>query len=296
MRRRPLGHTGIEVSILGLGGGQLGDPALDEAEADRLLGAALELGVTLIDSAPSYGRSEERIGRLLAARRDRRDQIVLSTKGGYGAPGAADWTGAAISAGVEAALRRLQTDRIDLFHLHSCPAEVALRDDILGALAEVQRRGLVRVVAYSGENADLDRCVDSGRFGAVQTSVSPFDQRGLAGAVARAAAAGLGVIGKRPLGNAPWRFSERPVGDYAEAYWARMRRMGLDLSPGEWLERALRFSAFAPGVSAIITGTRSAAHLRQSAALVARGPLPEEELAALRGAFAAADEGWTGQI
>ena len=82
---RPLGRTGLSVFPVGLGAGALGDPSLGEAEAERLLLGALDLGVNLIDTAPSYGLSEERIGRILGARRA---QVVLSTKGGYGVPGA----------------------------------------------------------------------------------------------------------------------------------------------------------------------------------------------------------------
>jgi aryl-alcohol dehydrogenase-like predicted oxidoreductase len=68
MERRPFGRTGLAVPILGFGAGHVGDPALDEAEVGRLLHGALDLGVTLIDTARSYGLSEERIGRHLAGR------------------------------------------------------------------------------------------------------------------------------------------------------------------------------------------------------------------------------------
>ena len=62
MQTRRLGATGLTVSEVGLGAGPLGDPALDDADAERLVRAAVDLGVTLIDTAPSYGRSEARIG------------------------------------------------------------------------------------------------------------------------------------------------------------------------------------------------------------------------------------------
>lgn len=93
---RPFGTTGLSVSPLGLGAGEIGDPALDDREVEALLRAAVELGVTLIDTARSYGRSEERIGRFLAPVRD---QVVLSTKVGYGVDGVPDWTGECIRRG-----------------------------------------------------------------------------------------------------------------------------------------------------------------------------------------------------
>src|SRR5437762_4467927 len=119
MELRALGGTGVIVSALGLGAGPVGE--LSEMEAAALLGGALDLGVSLIDTARSYGASEERIGRHLA---HRRGEFVLSTKCGYGIEGVPDWTGECIDRGVDEALRRLRTDRVDVMHLHSCPLDV----------------------------------------------------------------------------------------------------------------------------------------------------------------------------
>lgn len=186
---------------VGLGAGALGDPALPEPEAERLLLGALEAGVTLLDTAPSYGLSEERIGRILGPRRR---EVVLSTKGGYGVAGVPDWSPEVVTAGVEQALRRLRTDVLDLFHLHSCPLEVLRREDLLDALARAVASGKVRAAGYSGENEALRFAVSSGRFSAVQTSVNLFDQRGLDGPVAEAQQRGIIVLAKRPLANAVW--------------------------------------------------------------------------------------------
>ena len=84
MQRRPFGRTGLDVPALGFGAMQVGDPRLPEAAAARLLNHALDLGLALVDTARSYGVSEERIGRHLA---HRRDEFVLSTKVGYGVDG-----------------------------------------------------------------------------------------------------------------------------------------------------------------------------------------------------------------
>ncbi|MCK7578814.1 MAG: aldo/keto reductase [Chromatiales bacterium] len=83
MQCRAFGQTGLEVPVLGFGAMQAGDPRLPEERAARLLNHALDLGLALIDTARSYGSSEERIGRHLARRRD---EFVLSTKVGYGVP------------------------------------------------------------------------------------------------------------------------------------------------------------------------------------------------------------------
>ncbi len=281
----------LPVSRLGLGAGQIGGDDLDEREVDRLLRGALDLGVTLFDTARSYGRSEERLGRHLAGRRD---EVVLSTKGGYGIDGVADWSAEAVARGVDEALRRLRTDRVDVFHLHSCPRETLERGEVVLALEDAVRAGKVRVAAYSGENDALDWAARSGRFGSLMCSVNLVDQRALDGALAEAARRGLGVIAKRPLANACWRFAERPVGDYAEPYWERFQ--SLRDRRADWPEAAARFAAFAPGVSTAIVGTRRLEHLREVAAAVDKGPLEAGLVEELRTWFRAHDRGWLGQI
>jgi aryl-alcohol dehydrogenase-like predicted oxidoreductase len=289
---RNLGRTGLLVSPVGLGAGALGDPGFDEREGERLLLGALDLGVNLFDTAPSYGLSEERIGRVLGARRK---DVVLSTKGGYGVPGVPDWTGEVIAAGIEQALERLRTDVLDVFHLHSCPLEVLRREDILRALERAAREGKIRAAAYSGENEALAFAVASGRFAVVQTSVNLCDQRGLDAVVPEAAARGIGVLAKRALANAVWR-DDRLGDEASRAYRHRLEVMRLDPAPLAWDELAIRFAAHAPGVTAILVGTRSLERLARAVDLAAEGPLPEARLDGLRARFRACDDGWVGQI
>ncbi len=289
---RPFGDTGIRVSILGLGAGQIGTPAMSEHDVEALVVGALDAGVTLFDTARSYGMSERRLGRVLAPYRDR---VVLSTKIGYDVPGTDDWTGACIAGGIDAALHALRADYIDIVHLHSCPLEVMVRDDIVRALDDAVRAGKVRVAAYSGDNQAVDHAVACGLFGSIQTSLNMCDQRS-ADTVALAARRGLGVIAKRPVANAPWRYPERPVGLEADEYWLRWRE--LDLSPRDvpWQELALRFAAFHPGVSSAIVGTSSLAHLRANIDAIGNGPLPPDVVGEIRSAFATVGAGWPGRI
>lgn len=296
--RRALGTTGLEVSALGFGAGPLGDARLPDAAAEALVKSALDQGVTLFDTAPSYGSSEERLGRALGARRA---EAVLVTKGGYGVPGVADWTGDVIRLGIEAALRRLGTDVIDVFLLHSCDEGTLRRDDILGELDRAKSAGKIRAAGYSGENEALAAAVASRRFDVVECSVNPFDRASLGGggggaSVAHAAAAGLGVLAKRPLANAAWRHETPPEADDVRIYWERARTMAIDPAPLGWPEVALRFAAFAGGVSAALVGTTSPAHLADAVAAVSRGPLEAALLGRLEDAWRAHGAQWRGVI
>src|SRR5580693_1924774 len=121
---RPLGRTGVDVSILGYGAmelrGQPRGPAIEDEDAGRLLNAVLDGGINLIDTSIDYGRSEELIGRYLE---DRRDEYFLASKCGCmlgtPSPGATppfahDYRAENVRAGVEQSLARLRTDRLDL--------------------------------------------------------------------------------------------------------------------------------------------------------------------------------------
>src|SRR5271169_796867 len=114
MEHVPFGAAGLTVSRLGLGCGGLGETRVSDADAERLVLGAFDLGVTFFDAARSYGLAEERLGRILVSRRD---AVVLSTKGGYGVEGVEDWTGPVLTRGIDEACARLRTDRIDVFHL-----------------------------------------------------------------------------------------------------------------------------------------------------------------------------------
>jgi aryl-alcohol dehydrogenase-like predicted oxidoreductase len=289
MQKRAFGQTGIWVTVLGFGAMHLNDERTSEVEAGRLLNEVLDAGINLIDTARGYGLSEDRIGRHIA---HRRSEYVLSTKVGYAIPGFADWTYDCIVAGVEAACQRMNTDVIDIVHLHSCPLNILECGDVVRALEDCQISGKLRVAAYSGDNTELRWAIESGRFGSVQTSVSVFDQSNLTQHLPLAQSRNLGVIAKRPLAGGIWRFSDRP-GDEAEGmYWDRFHTMDIDIKGLEWDELALRFSAFAPGVGSAIVGTNRLENLQRNLDIVNRGPLEEATQALITQTFAACNDGW----
>ena len=139
--------------------------------------------------------------------------------------------------------------------------------------------------------------MDSGRFGSVEHSLNICDQRVIDDALVRSAARGLGVIAKRPVANAPWRYAECPKGEYAEEYWWRWNTMKLDTRNLSWQEYALRFTAFTPGVSSCIVGSTQLSHVLENISLLDAGPLDEDRVNAIRQSFRMNDPGWwTGQI
>lgn len=291
IQQRPYGDTGLTVSALGLGAAQVGDPRLSESEAASLLAAAVDSGITLIDTAPSYGLSEARIGRHLASRRN---QIVLSTKLGYGVADIQDWTGPCITAGVEQALAVLRTDRIDIAHLHSCPRATLEHSDVVDALESAKRAGKIRAIAYSGENEDLAFALAMQRFDGFMASLNICDQRVIDTTLPFLN--GKGFIAKRPSANHPWRFDRVPVGDYCETYWHRWQAMGLSSHEMSWGELAIRFALSIPGVASAIVGTGSIMHLSQNMEWAKAGVLDARTVQRLRASFREHDQDWVGQI
>jgi aryl-alcohol dehydrogenase-like predicted oxidoreductase len=292
MLTRSFGKTGLVVSALGFGAGHIGDPNLREDTVGELLNSALDQGITLIDMAPAYGLSEERIGRHLSYRRG---DYVLSTKVGYGVPGLPDWSYDTIIAGVDQALQRCCTDYLDIVHLHSCPQDLLQQGAILDALNATVQSGKVRVAAYSGENEALAYAIQSGRLGGLQTSLNLCDQRGIDNFLPQAQQQGMGIIAKRPLANGFWRFQERPIGQYAEPYWLRWQQMALTVEI-PFPDLALRFAVYATGADSCIVGTHSLDHLCQNIAILNQGPLPPEVVTTIREAFRRHNDNWVGQV
>lgn len=292
MELRRYGNTDIMLPVLGFGAGLIGDGAMDENYVGYFVNQLVDRGVIFIDTARGYGLSEERIGRHLSWRRK---DFILSTKVGYGIPGYQDWTYDCIVAGVQNALRLMRTDHIDIVHLHSCTKEILERGDVTDALQRMVSEGFVRAAAYSGENDALQFAQSSGRFNGLMSSINVFDQRSLNTVVPPAAAQGTGYIAKRPIGNAPWKHSSRPFGNYCEEYWVRMNAMGLDYG-NDWLDTALRFTAFAPGVTCSIVGTTNLDHLQTNIDIIEKGPLPDGIVKRICDSFQQHDHQWNGQI
>src|SRR5258708_31136041 len=153
MRYRSLGTSGLVVSVAGLGCNNFGR-RLDVDATRAVVDAAMDTGITLLDTADSYGigRSEEILGEVLAGRRD---QVVLATKFGhrnadmgFGPAAGAKGGRSYIVRAIEQSLRRLRTDYIDLYQIHT-PDPATPIQETLAALTQLLARGMVRYLGHS---------------------------------------------------------------------------------------------------------------------------------------------------
>jgi aryl-alcohol dehydrogenase-like predicted oxidoreductase len=193
-------------------------------------------------------------------------------------------------------LKLLKTDYIDIVHLHSCSLDILERGDVIHGLEKKKKEGKVRFIAFSGENEALKYAVYSGSFDSIQTSVNICDQRVIDEPLTEALERGLGVIAKRPVANAPWRYDSPPIGHHSAEYWHRLKKMKIDLHGMSWLELASRFSVYTKGVSSCIVGTSSLDHLKENIQAVEKGPLDEAIIQHIRSEFRKNDDNWIGLI
>jgi aryl-alcohol dehydrogenase-like predicted oxidoreductase len=209
--RRPLGRTGLRVSPIGFGAFKIGRNqgarypdhyALPhEADVERLLHGLLDLGINLIDTAPAYGLSQQRIGRHLAARRD---DYVLATKVGErfeNGQSRYDFSGPAVTASLEQSLRDLRTDVLDLVFIHSDgrDLEILNQTDVVAVLTDFKRQGKIRAIGLSGKTPQ-------GAAAALTWADAlevPYnlDDRSHETAMRLAADAGVGVLVKKGLAS-----------------------------------------------------------------------------------------------
>ncbi|MCU1730391.1 MULTISPECIES: aldo/keto reductase [unclassified Pseudomonas] len=255
---RPLGSTGLSVSPLGLGTVKLGrDQGVkypngftipDDHEARQLLAQARELGINLIDTAPAYGRSEERLGPLLRGQRD--EWVIVSKVGEEFDDGQSrfDFSAAHTRASVERSLKRLETECIDLVLVHSNGDDLHILDteEVYQTLALLKQEGKIRGFGFSGKTAAGGlKALEQGDCAMVTYNLNEQD--------------------------------ERPVLDYAARHnKAILVKKALAsghvcLSPGVDPVRASFELLFGhPGVSSAIVGTINPVHLAHNVATVSQ--------------------------
>ncbi len=319
--KHPFGATGMQVGALGFGAAEIGYEHVSDRTVDALLGAALDVGVNVIDTAAMYADSEEKIGRTLLGKRN---QVLLFTKCGACLPPRLSLTGfllrshqslrssigladkyksfdyhpRALEWNIEQSLRRLKTDYIDLIQLHSCSEETLRQGEVIEVLHRVRKAGKVRHIGYSSDGKGALYAIRCGHFEAVQISINIADQQPLDLAVPLAIEHGVGVIAKRPIANGLWRSIHKPDFIHNRAYWDRLQTLQYDFLQGERaFETALRFTLSVPGVHTAIIGTTNPAHVLQNAEYAARGSLDQDEFTRIRARWEqVAAPNWTNQI
>jgi aryl-alcohol dehydrogenase-like predicted oxidoreductase len=209
MQKRKLGTSTLEVSVVGLGGNNFGG-RIDFAASQRVVHAAIDRGITLIDTADSYGNrggSEDELGRILG---EKRKALVLASKFGLQMDDAGKLKGASrryVMQAVEASLRRLRTDWLDLYQLHRPDPQTPI-EETLRALDDLVRQGKVRFIGCSNLSAqqlveaqDTSQRLELAAFVSCQDEYSllvrDIEQELLPAAKAR----GLGILPYFPLAS-----------------------------------------------------------------------------------------------
>jgi len=307
MRYRALGESGLRVSVAGLGCNNFGRRlGLDATRA--VVDAALDAGITLLDTSDTYGgavRSEELLGEVLEGRRD---QVVLATKFGhqsadlgYGPAAGAKGGRAYIRRAVEQSLRRLRTDYIDLYQIHTPDPSTPIAET-LTALSELVREGKVRYLGHSNfagwqiaEAACVARELGAVPFISAQNHWSLLERAAEDEVVPAARHFGLGVLPFFPLANGlltgkirrgqPVPENSRLAGrpeyvtdaklDQVEALIAWCEEQGITI-----LDAAVGGLAALPGCTSVIAGATTPEQVKANAAAAAWEPA-QEQLAAI---------------
>ncbi len=294
MELRALGSAPFPVSAVGLGCNNFGRPdtvTFEQEGTDAVVDAALEAGVTFFDTADiygaEYGLSESRLGQ---AMKGRRDEIVVATKFGHtGAPSpipGARGSRAYIRAAVEGSLRRLGTDRIDLYQQHT-PDPATPIDETLGALDELVQEGKVVAIGHSNFDAAQIRAADetarrlgTARFVSAQNEYNLLSRDVEREVLPASRAAGLGFLPYFPLANGLFTGKFTRTGRPADSRIARIRPHVADDAPWDAMEAYAAFCASRnvtmlqatfgwllaqPGLSSVIAGATRPEQVRANA-------------------------------
>ncbi|WP_445262887.1 aldo/keto reductase [Pseudokineococcus sp. 1T1Z-3] len=314
MESRRLGRTGRDVGVVGLGTWQIGGgwTAVGDDDAVALVHAALERGVTLLDTADVYGdgRSEQLVARALADVPTGERPFVATKAGRRADPfEAAQYTPDNLRGWVQRSLGNLRVERLDLVQLHCPPPTVYGDDGVYDALDALVEEGLLAAYGVSVETCEeaLTAIARPG-IATVQIILNAFRRKPIEQVLPAAAAAGVGVLARVPLasGLLTGKFDESTtfgeddhrhfnrdgaVFDVGETFSGVPYELGLRaaaevgaVAAGRGASTAtfaLRWVLDQPGVTCVIPGASSAAQVRSNVAAAQLEPLTADELAAV---------------
>ncbi len=276
-----LGRTNLHVTKLGYGAMEVRGPRIwggrpvEDSEAESILNAVLDAGITFIDTANDYGRSEEYIGRFLS---HRRGEFVLATKCGCTVVHKDEhtdetphvWTRENLFRGLHESLERMKTDYIDVMQLHNPSVEQCEEGNLVDALNEMKAQGKVRWIGISSTSPHLETYIGWGVFDTFQIPYSALERHHEA-LIQTAADGGAGVIVRGGVAR-----GEPGEGLGSEDRWAVWEKANMDelLEEGETRTGfLLRFTNSHPGMSTNIVGTKSHEHLKMNVEAAAQGDL-----------------------
>ncbi|MGG4047681.1 aldo/keto reductase [Paenibacillus favisporus] len=290
MKRNQLGTSELNISEIGLGCMSLGT---DEAQAERIVHAALERGVNFLDTADLYdsGRNEEIVGKAI---RGRRQDVVLATKvGNRRIPGKEGWvwdpSKAYIRSAVKESLRRLQTDYIDLYQLHGGTLDDPI-DETIEAFEELKQEGVIRYYGISSIRPNVIReYVKRSGIVSVMSQYSILDRRPEEEVLPLLADNHISVIARGPVAS----------GVLTEQGGAKVAKGYLDYGPDELIQireqlqrlvkndrsmgqTAIRYALANPVVATAIAGASSLEQLIHNTAAGDAPALTDEEIEQIR--------------
>lgn len=290
MQARQLGRTGLRVSPVSFGCVELGIPygigvrdradMLSDGQAVALLQAALARGVTLYDTAPSYGTSEALLGRAFESRRD---DVVICTKcpGLTGADGRVLRKRAMrdrILASLDASLKALRTDHVDILMLHRVEEALVANDEVAEVFEDVMSQRAVMLKGVSTYPGGITgRVIASGRWQVVQVAFSLMDQRE-GPFLEMAESAGVGVIARSVLLKGILTDRGRDLHPGLKSVQDHRERCLAETPAGMTLSTfATRFALGRRGVHSVLVGIDREEYLDQAVALAEAGPLAPDD-------------------
>jgi aryl-alcohol dehydrogenase-like predicted oxidoreductase len=299
MEYRKLGKTGMNVSVLGFGGWEIGYQHISLRTVKKLVNEAVDAGINVIDTADCYATSEELIGEAVGKRRN--DFYLLTKCGHESGWSYSDWRPESLLRSIQRSLKRLKTDHLDLVQLHSCSEAELRKGAVIDTLKRAREHGYTRFIGYSGDSQTALYAVECGEFDTLQTSINIADQEALDLFLPLAGKSDIGVIAKRPVANVAWQNGDRPPTDtYGRPYWERLQKLQYELLRGrlkQTVAHALRFTVSVPGVHTAIVGTTKPGRFTENGAAVSAGPLPKEIFEDIRARWhEVAQPTWVGQI
>lgn len=302
-----LGKTGLRVSVMGLGCGghsRLGiSQGRTEDEAAEVVRAALDLGINYIDTAEGYG-TEPIVGKGIAG--TSRDKIIISTKKSLNKEnGRLTLTAAGLLDGLEASLRRLNTDYIDVYNLHGLtrPDYDYAVTELVPALQKAREQGKIRHIGVTEafgqepEHKMLATALKEDIWEVVMVGFNLLNQTARQNVFPQTQAKQIGVQLMFAVRRALKNFETlnealdelARKGEIDRAEFDRERPLGFlleDGKAGSLTEAAYRFCRYEPGVDVVLVGTGSIDHLKTNAEALLKPPLPAGDVARLKQLFA----------